>query len=106
MRGAVPVAVVELDAVGGGAAEESGVEQVGAPCAAGHGNAAAGRAGGDHGFRAGRDIASGARDHHPDGVEQVAPRVVPHLVRQTRRNAARWRNPTMASVAPAAGCRV
>ena len=36
MRRAVAVAVVELDAVRGGAAEEGGVEQVGAPRAAGH----------------------------------------------------------------------
>ena len=36
MRRAVAVAVVELDAVRGGAAEERGVEQVGAARAAGH----------------------------------------------------------------------
>src|SRR2546428_150200 len=35
MHRALPEAVVELDAVGGGAAEESGVDEVGAPRAAG-----------------------------------------------------------------------
>ena len=29
---------------------------------------------------AGGDVATRARDHHADGVEQMAPRVVAHLV--------------------------
>ncbi len=77
---ALPEAVVEFDAVGGGAAEESGVDEVGSPRAAGHRNAAGRAHRGEHGFGAGGDVAARARDHHADGVEQMAQRVVAHLV--------------------------
>ncbi len=80
MHRALPEAVVELDAVGRRAAEESGIEEIGAPRAAGHRNAAGRAHRGEHGLGAGRDLAAGAGDHHPDGVEQVAPRIVANLV--------------------------
>jgi hypothetical protein len=75
------VAVVELDAVGGSAAEEGCVEQVGAPRAAGHRHAAGRPHGGEHRLGAGRDFAVGARDHHADGVEQMPAGVVARLLR-------------------------
>src|SRR5262249_36692707 len=34
----------------------------------------------EHGLGAGRDVAAGARDHDADGVEQMPPRVVAHLI--------------------------
>src|SRR5262249_59081359 len=40
MHRALAEAIVELDAVGGGAAEEGGIDEVGAPRAAGHRNTA------------------------------------------------------------------
>jgi hypothetical protein len=80
MHRALPKAVVELDAVGGGAAEEGGVDEVGPPRAAGHRNAAGRARRRQHGLGAGRDVAARARDHHADGVEQMAARVVAHLV--------------------------
>ena len=80
MRRALAVAVVELDAVRRGAAEEGGVEQVGAPRAARHRNAAGRPHRREHGLGAGRDVAARARDHHADGVEQMPPRVMAHLV--------------------------
>jgi hypothetical protein len=42
MHGALRESVVELDAVRGGAAEEGGIEEVGAPRAARHRNMAGG----------------------------------------------------------------
>src|SRR5262245_9581089 len=80
MHGALPEAVVEFDAVGGGAAEEGGVDDIGPARAAGHWNAAGRTRRREHGFGAGRDVAARARDHHADGVEQMAPRVVAHLI--------------------------
>ena len=80
MHRALPVAVVELDAVGGGAAEERRIEQIGAPRAARHRDAAGRAHRREHGLGAACDLAAGARDHHPDGVEQMAAGVVAHLV--------------------------
>ena len=77
MRRAVAVAVVELDAVRRGAAEERGVEQVGAPRAARHRDfAAAGRTALMTFSAWVAMLPRRARDHHADGVEQVPPRVV------------------------------
>ena len=92
MHRALPVAVVELDAVGGGAAEEGGVDEIGAPRAAGHRDAAGRPHRRQHRLGAGRDLAARAGDHHADGVEQVAPRVVAHLVRNARRSASALTN--------------
>src|SRR5262249_4284719 len=78
--GAVREAVVEFEAGGGGAAEESGVDETGPPRAAGHRNAPRRAHRREHGFGAGRDLAARARDHDADGVEQMAPRVVAHLM--------------------------
>ena len=77
--------------------------QIGAPRAAGHRNAAGRPHRREHRLGAGRDLAARARDHHADGVEQMPPRVVAHLVgergvAQLARRSRRWR-----SVAPAAG---
>ena len=80
MHRALPVAVVELDAVGGGAAQKGGVQEIGAPRASRHRHAAGWPHRGQHGLGAGRHIAAGARDHHPDGVHEMPPRVVAHLV--------------------------
>ena len=80
MRRADAVAVVELDAVRRRAAEERGVEQVVALGAARHRDRAAAAHAGQHRLGVGRDIARRARDHHADGVEQMPPRVVAHLV--------------------------
>ena len=80
MHRALAEAVVELDAVRGGAAEEGGVDEIGAPRAAGHRHAAGRAHRREHRLGAGRDLAAGAGDHHADGVEQMAPRVVADLV--------------------------
>jgi hypothetical protein len=78
---AVAIAVIELDAVRCGAAEESGVEQVGAAGAAGHRDFPGGPHRGDDAFGTGGDGAGRAGDHHADGVEQVPLGVVPRLLR-------------------------
>ena len=80
MHRALPEAVVELDAVRRGAAEERGIEEIGAPRAARHRNAAGRAHRRQHRLGAGRDLAAGARDHDADGVEQMPPRVVADLV--------------------------
>ena len=80
MHRALAIAVVELDAVGGGAAEERGVEEIGASRAPGHRNAAAGAHRCQHRLGAGGHIAAGTRDHDPDRVEEVPPRVMADLV--------------------------
>ena len=82
MHRALPEAVVELDAVGGSAAEEGGVEEVGAARAPGHRNAAGGSHGCEHRLDAARDLAAGTRDHHADRVGEMAPGVVTDLVCQ------------------------
>ena len=84
MHGTLPVAVVHLDAVRGGAAEERGIEEIGAPRAARHRNAAGRPHRGEHRLGAGRDLAAGAGDHDADGVEQVAPGVMADLVGEGR----------------------
>ena len=80
MHRALPEAVVELDAVRRGAAEESGIDQIGPPRAAGHRDAARRPHRRQHGLGAGRDLAARARDHDAHGIEQMAPRVMAHLV--------------------------
>ena len=80
MHRALPEAVVELDAVRRGAAEESGIDEIGAPRAARHRNAAGRAHRRQHRLGAGRDLAAGARDHDADGVEQMPPRVMADLV--------------------------
>ena len=80
MRRAVAVAVVKLDAVRRGAAEERRIEQIGAPRAAGHRHVSGRTHGRHHGLGARRHVAGRARDHHADGVEQMPPRVVAHLL--------------------------
>ncbi len=84
MRRADAIAVVELDAVGRRAAEERRVEQIMAPGAARDRDAAAGADGREHPLGVGRNIAGRARDHHPDGIEQMAAGVVAHLVGEVR----------------------
>ncbi len=81
MHRALPVAVVELDAVGGGAAKEGGVDEIGAPRAAGHRDAAGRPHRRQHRLGAACDLAARAGDHDADGVEQVATRVVPRFLR-------------------------
>ncbi len=76
MDGALAVAVVKLDAVGGGTAKEGSVEKVGAPGASGHRHAARIAHRGEDGFSTGCDRAAGAGNHHADGVEQMSPRIV------------------------------
>ena len=80
MHRALGVAVVELDAVRGGAAEEGSIDQVGAAGAARHRHVAGGTRRDKHRLRLGRHVALRARDHHPDGVEQVAAGVVAHFL--------------------------
>ena len=80
MRRADAIAVVQLDAVRRGAAEEGGIEQVVALRAARHRNVAAAAHARQHRLGIGGDIARRARDHHADGVEQMPPRVVAHFV--------------------------
>ena len=80
MRRADAIAVVQLDAVRRRAAEEGGIEQVVAFGAAGHRNGPAAAHRREHRLGMGGDIARRARDHHADGVEQMPPRVVAHLV--------------------------
>ena len=101
----MPVAVVELDAMRGGAAEKCGVEQVGAPRTARHRNLAGRTHRRDHRLGARRDIAGRARNHHADGVEQMPARIVAHLFGQ-RVVAQPVDELTIACVAPAAGCSV
>ena len=79
MHRPLPIAVVELDAVGGGAAEKGGVEEVGAPPAARHRNAPLAAHQGKRRLGAARHVAGGACDHHPDGIEQMPPRVMANL---------------------------
>src|SRR5262249_48529972 len=55
-------------------------DDIGAPRAAGHRNAAGRARCREHGLGAAGDVAARARDHHADGVEQMAPRVVAHLI--------------------------
>ena len=64
------------------AAQERGVKQVGAPCAARHRHASGGTHGSQHRLGAGRNLAAGTGDHDADRVEQVAPRIVAHFVGQ------------------------
>ena len=52
------------------------------PCAARHRNAAGRAHRRQHRLGARRDLAAGARDHHADGVEQVAPGIVARLLGQ------------------------
>ena len=80
MRRADAIAVVQLDAVRRRTAQEGGIKQVVALRAAGHRDRAAAAHAREHLLGVARDIARRARDHHADGVEQVPPRVVAHLV--------------------------
>jgi hypothetical protein len=82
MQRALAEAVVELDAVGGSTAQERRVDEVGAAGAARHRNAAGRPDGGKHRLGPARDLAAGTGDHHTDGVEEMPPRVVAHLVGQ------------------------
>ena len=82
MRRAVAVAVVEFDAVRRGAAEEGGVEQVGAALASRHRDFPGRPHRLDDVLGLRRDAAARAGDHHADGVEQMPPRVVPRVLRQ------------------------
>jgi hypothetical protein len=82
MRRAVPVSVIQFDAMRRRAAEECRVEQVGAPDAAGHWDFPCGPHRFDDVLGLRRDGAARARDHHADGVEQVPPRVVPCVLGQ------------------------
>ena len=82
MHGAFGVAVVELDAVRGGAAEEGGVDQVGAPRTPGHRDLARRTCRREHRLSLGCDRAACARDHHADGVEQVPARVMAGVLGQ------------------------
>ena len=102
MRRALGVAVVELDAVRRGAAEKGGVDEIGAARAPWHRDLAGRANGGEHGFGAACDRAARARDHHPDGVEQVPARIVTHLVGE-RGMPQPPTKLTSASVEPAAG---
>ena len=79
MHRPLPKAVVELDPVGGGAGKESGVEQICAPGAARHRNAACRAHRREHRLGAARYLTACAGDHHADGIEQVSPRVMAHL---------------------------
>ena len=80
MHRALPEAVVELDAVGRGAAEERRIDEIGAPRAPRHRNAAGRPHRRQHRLGAGRDLAAGTRDHDADRVEQMPPCVVADLV--------------------------
>jgi hypothetical protein len=80
MHRSLPEAIVELDAMRRGAAEERGIDQIGPPRAAGHRDAARRPHRRQHRLRAGRDLAARARDHDAHGIEQMAPRVVADLV--------------------------
>ena len=80
MHRALAEAVIELDAVRRGAAEEGGIDQVGPPRAAGHRDAAGRPHRRQHGLGAGRDLAARTGDHDAHGVEQMPPRVMAHLV--------------------------
>src|SRR5262249_59887054 len=64
-------AVIELDAMGGSAAKKGGIDEVGPPRAAWHRNGAGWARRRQHGFGARGDLARSARDHHPDGIEQM-----------------------------------
>ena len=80
MHRALPKSVVELDPVGGGAAEERGIEEIGAPGAARHRNTAGRAHRCEHRLGAVGDVAAGAGDHHADGVEQMASGIVADFV--------------------------
>ena len=80
MHRALAEAIVELDPVRRGAGEEGGVEEVGAPGAARDRNAARRAHRREHRLGAARHLAAGARNHHADGVEQVALGIVAHFV--------------------------
>jgi hypothetical protein len=80
MRRTVPVTVIELDAVGCGAAEVGRVQEIGSPGAAGHRDLAGGAHCGNYRLGLRCDRAGRARDHHADGVEQVPPCVVACLL--------------------------
>src|SRR4051812_12291477 len=80
MRRPDAVAVVELDAVRRSAAEERRVEQIVPLGPARHGNLAAAAYASEHLLSVGRDVTRRTRDHHADGVEQVALRIVAHLL--------------------------
>ena len=79
MHRALAIAVVELDAVAGGAAEKGRIEQVGAARAARHRDVAGPAHGGEHPLRAVCDVARGATNHDADGVEEMPPRIMPNL---------------------------
>jgi hypothetical protein len=82
MHRALPVAIVELDAVGSGAAQEGSVQEIGAPRASRHRDAAGGPHRCQHRLGAGRDLAAGACDHHPDRVHEMPLGVVADLFAQ------------------------
>jgi hypothetical protein len=70
--------------VGGGTAEEGGIDEVGATGTAGHRNVAGGAHRREHGFGAARHLAGRARDHDADGVEDMAARIMAHLIGEVR----------------------
>src|ERR1019366_7823000 len=58
MDGALPIAVIQFDAMAGRAGDISCIKQIGAALAAGHRNPAGGANPGQHGFRTAREIAT------------------------------------------------
>ena len=82
MRRTLPVAVVELDAMRRGAAEERGIEQIGATGAPGSPECGRAPARGNNLLGARCHVAAEPRDHHADGVEQMASGIVANLVGQ------------------------
>ena len=80
MHGALGEAVVERDAVRRGAAVEGGIHEVGAPREARHRNVAGEAHRREHGFGAVRHLAGRARDHDADGIEDMAARIMAHLI--------------------------
>src|ERR1700722_2654941 len=79
MYRALAVAVVELDAMSRSAAEKGCVQQIGAPRAARHWDAAGLTHRGQHPFSAVRNVASGAANHDADGVEEMPARIMADL---------------------------
>src|SRR5262249_60948323 len=84
MNGALAETVIELDAVGARAAEEGGIEEIGPARAPGYRNGASWAHSLDHGLGLAGYRPTGACDHHPHRIEQMAARIMAYLLAQCR----------------------
>ena len=79
MNRTLPIAVIQFDAMAGGASDISRIEQIGAALAAGHRNPASGANPGQYGFGTAREITTRSGDNHAKRIEEVSLGRMPYI---------------------------